>query len=308
MKPLKRPIHGIFLLDKPLGMSSNKALKKVQHLFRALKAGHTGSLDPLATGLLPICLGEATKLSQYLLDADKTYRVTAKLGQRTTTCDAEGEIIEEKPIPVLSNAELEKILMQFRGEITQIPPIYSALKVAGKPLYHYARQGIEVSIKSRQVTIYKLELIDLNASSFALEVHCTKGTYIRTLIDDIGQILGCGAHVSQLRRNSCAGYTETQMLSLASLESAFNEDDPTALDHTLLPLNSALPEWPTIHINEAELFRFRRGQTIKLDEHRPDGWYRISSLGGELLGLGTLAGFIVYPKKVFQLEALGPDR
>ena len=301
MKPFKRSIHGIFLLDKPIGISSNKALKKVQHLFRAKKAGHTGSLDPLATGLLPICLGEATKLSQYLLESDKRYRVEAYLGQRTTTADAEGEIIAEKPAPPLSKELIETALQSFRGEINQTPPIYSALKLDGKPLYQYAREGIAISPKSRQVHIYELKLIELNAPRLQLEVHCSKGTYIRSLVDDLGELLGCGAHVSELRRIACAGYKEVEMISLETLEREFVDDNPAALDHYLIPMNTALPDWPELVLNEEQFLAFQRGQSIPLSSSEISGWVRVCASQGELLGLAELVDSTLYPRKVFQL-------
>ncbi len=188
-----RAVHGIILLDKPSGISSNAALQQVKRLFNAQKAGHTGSLDPLATGLLPICLGEATKITSYLLDADKKYQGTARLGIRTNTADAEGDILQTRPVPVLSDSTIEMALDSFRGEISQIPPMHSALKLNGKPLYELARQGIEVERKPRNVTIFELKKLGFNKDELELFVHCSKGTYIRTLVEDLGEILECGS-------------------------------------------------------------------------------------------------------------------
>ncbi|MFT4993975.1 MAG: tRNA pseudouridine55 synthase, partial [Paraglaciecola sp.] len=189
-----RAIDGILLLDKPLGISSNHALQRVKRLFFAAKAGHTGALDPLATGMLPICLGEATKFSQFLLEADKTYLVTAKLGVRTTTSDADGDIVETKVVNV-SQAQLDSACEQFRGPIKQVPSMFSALKHQGKPLYFYARQGIEIDRPARDITIFSLSVSRFEGDEVDMQVHCSKGTYIRSLVDDIGQILGCGAFV-----------------------------------------------------------------------------------------------------------------
>jgi tRNA pseudouridine55 synthase len=201
----KRNVHGIILLDKPEGMTSNKALQIVKRALHAQKAGHTGALDPLATGLLPLCFGNATKLADYLLGQDKTYLVTAQLGQRTTTSDSQGEIVETRPIPTLSLTSIENSLRDFQGEIIQTPSMYSALKYQGKPYYYYARKGIAIERVSRPITIFNCDLIDFTESTITLRVRCSKGTYIRTLIDDLGELMGCGAHVIALRRESIEG-------------------------------------------------------------------------------------------------------
>ncbi|MGL5366232.1 MAG: tRNA pseudouridine(55) synthase TruB, partial [Plesiomonas shigelloides] len=235
-----RDVHGILLLDKPQGITSNDALQKVKRLYNANKAGHTGALDPLATGMLPICLGEATKFSQYLLDSDKRYRVIAKLGQRTDTSDSDGEVIQERPVQVTAE-QLDEALTHFRGDLQQIPSMYSALKYEGKPLYEYARQGIEVPRESRPITVYELTLIRFEGDEVELEVHCSKGTYIRTIVDDLGERLGCGAHVIYLRRLAVATYPMERMVTLeqveALLEKARAEDiSPSIeLDPLLLP-------------------------------------------------------------------------
>ena len=199
-KPRGRNVNGILLLDKGIGITSNAALQKVKRLYQASKAGHTGSLDPLASGLLPLCLGEATKLSSFLLDADKAYAGVCKLGVKTSTADAEGEVIETRPVPDLSEAQLRDVLAKFVGVIDQIPPMHSAIKMQGQPLYKLAHQGIEVERQPRQVTIHSLTLTRLEGDEFAFDLQCSKGTYVRTLAEDIGEVLGCGAHLSALRR------------------------------------------------------------------------------------------------------------
>jgi len=237
-KYISRPVDGILLLDKPLHLSSNQALQKVKHLFQAKKAGHTGSLDPLATGMLPLCFGKATKLAQGLLGVDKKYVVTAKLGEMTTTGDAEGDVIETKPVPAVTIEALQAVLMRFTGEIQQTPPMYSAVKMGGKPLYELARQGITVERQSRPVTIYVISLKELALPFVTLEVHCSKGTYIRTLVEDIGRALGCGAYVTALRRTVVGNFLEDSMLTLDQLRELFDQGGFGALDQQLL-------RWPS---------------------------------------------------------------
>ncbi len=200
-----RPVNGVILLDKPTGISSNDALQKVKRIYFAEKAGHTGALDPLATGMLPICLGEATKFSQFLLDSDKRYRVIAKLGERTNTSDSDGEVVETRDINVTPEF-LDECIDKFRGESDQVPSMFSALKYQGKPLYEYARQGIEVPREARKITVYEIVLHRFEGDEVEMEVHCSKGTYIRTIVDDLGEMLGCGAHVTMLRRTAVAKY------------------------------------------------------------------------------------------------------
>ena len=242
-----RPVHGVVLLNKPLGLSSNQALQKVRRLFQAEKAGHTGALDPLATGMLPLCFGEATKFSQFLLDADKRYITKVALGVRTTTGDAEGDVLTTEPVPNLTDEALESILDRFRGEIEQIPPMYSALKHEGKPLYEYARQGIVIERKRRAVTISDLTVIERTENSLTLDISCSKGTYIRTIGEDVGEALGCGAHLSALHRVSSAGYDPQDMLTLEEFE-AIAEGGYPELDKHLLPMDSAV-----MHLNRVEL-------------------------------------------------------
>ena len=211
-----RDVHGVLLLDKPQGASSNDVLQKVKRIYNANRAGHTGALDPLATGMLPICLGEATKFSQYLLDSDKRYRVIAKLGQRTDTSDADGQVVEERPV-TFSAEQLDAALESFRGDTMQVPSMYSALKYQGKKLYEYARQGIDVPREARPITVYELLFIRHEGDELELEVHCSKGTYIRTIIDDLGEKLGCGAHVIYLRRLAVSKYPVERMVTLEHL-------------------------------------------------------------------------------------------
>lgn len=219
----RRHISGVFLLNKPLGLSSNAALQKVRWLYRAQKAGHTGALDPLATGLLPICLGEATKFSHYLLDSTKRYQTTVRLGQTTTTGDVEGDILQERPIPVLSKELIEQTLEKFRGDIQQVPPMYSALKKEGKPLYELARKGIEIERETRPVTIYALELIEFTENSITLDVTCSKGTYIRVLGEDIGEVLGCGGHLTMLHRIQTGHFELIPSYTIEYLESLMED-------------------------------------------------------------------------------------
>jgi tRNA pseudouridine55 synthase len=291
-----RNVNGILLLDKPTGITSNTALQKVKRLFSAKKAGHTGSLDPLASGMLPLCFGEATKFSQYLLDADKVYRVTAKLGCKTATGDAEGEIIQQRPIPDLSREKLLSVLEKFQGEIQQIPSMYSALKHQGRPLYELARQGISVERKARPVQIYAINLLEQTADTFSMQVHCSKGTYIRTLVEDIGEVLECGAFVSALRRLSVAGNLEKQMVSLAELEAI---QDPALLQRHLLPLDMALMHWPELCLTEATTFYVKRGQPVMIPQAPSNGWVRLTSSNGDFIGIGeVIADGRVAPRRL----------
>jgi len=232
-------IHGIVLLDKPAGLSSNQALQKVRGIFQARKAGHTGSLDPFATGMLPVCLGEASKTAAYMLEARKAYRATARLGLATTTGDLEGEVIQTCPLPEADNGALQRTLDRFTGEIEQVPPMYSALKHEGKPLYEYARAGIVIERRERRVTIYRLELLDWQAPDFTFEVHCSKGTYIRTLAEDIAKALGSCAHLVALRRTLVEPFGGFPMWTLEQLQEG---RDSGRLAEFLLPIDAGLPD------------------------------------------------------------------
>ena len=289
-KPRKRgrDIHGVFLLDKPQGMSSNDIMQKVKRIFQANKAGHTGALDPLATGMLPICLGEATKFSQFLLDADKRYLVTAKLGERTATSDAEGQIVETREVNV-KTPEILTALEQFRGDILQVPTMFSALKHNGKPLYEYARQGITVEREARPITIFELNFIEYNAPYLTLEVHCSKGTYIRTLVDDLGEVLDCGAHVTMLRRTAVADYPTEKMLDWHALQSLTEQQDLALLDALLLPMDTAVAKLPALTLNESQTQGIGFGQRIKFDNlNRLQGQVRLFSHENRFLGVAVI--------------------
>lgn len=284
----RRDVHGVLLLDKPIGLTSNDALQKAKRLFQARKAGHTGSLDPLASGLLPICFGEATKLSGFLLDADKYYAVTCSLGSRTRTADAEGEVVETRPVPALNAAGLEQVLGRFHGEIMQVPPMYSALRHQGERLYDLAREGIEVPREPRPVTIYQLQLKDWNASELTLEVRCSKGTYIRTLVEDIATALGTCAHVTVLRRLGVGGFgRDVPMYNLPELE-ARREAGLETLDALLLPVDSAVSQWPGVVLSGDAAWYFGKGQAVFVPGAPTSG--RVRVYGGErFLGVGEVA-------------------
>lgn len=266
-----RAISGIVLVDKSQGSSSNNILQKVRAIYGAAKAGHTGALDPLATGMLPVCLGEATKFSQYLLDSDKTYLVTAKFGERTDTSDAEGEVVETHDVNITEQQIIEH-KQSLTGPIMQVPTMFSALKHNGQPLYKLARQGITVEREARPITIFSFELIRFEGDEADFEVHCSKGTYIRTLIDDLGQLLGCGAHVQALRRTKVADYPIDKMLTVEQIQQLKDDNfidgdenngvDYTALDSHLLPMETALLDMPSITLVEQDVRTLRFGQTV----------------------------------------------
>ena len=292
-KSLRREIDGVFLLDKPLGFSSNQALKKIQWLFNAKKAGHTGTLDPMASGLLPICLGEATKFSHRLLDANKTYIATIQLGITTSTGDQEGEVVSEKEV-VLNEAQLKDTLKKFIGDITQIPPMYSALKFEGKPLYEYAREGIEIERKSRQIKIYDIKLIKMEESVITIEVLCSKGTYVRTLAEDIGQALGCGAHLKGLERTQTGNFQLSDALSIEALESM----TMASREKELMPIDALLDELLSIQLTETETEAIKKGQSIDFN-NKNDKEMRLYSASGQFIGVGQpdLQGRL-FPKRL----------
>jgi len=280
-----RPVHGVLLLDKPIEISSNHALQKVKRLFNAQKAGHTGSLDPLATGMLPICLGEATKVSAFLLDADKTYRFKCQLGTKTSTADAEGEVIETRPYEHITLAQVENVIPQFVGDIEQVPPMYSALKKDGQRLYDLARQGIEVERKPRPVTIYELKLLAMNGAELELEVRCSKGTYVRTLAEDIAEALETVAYITELRRLSVGVY-EGDMITLSQLE-ALADKGFDALDEVLMPMDSGLPDWPDVQLDADSAYYIKLGQPVQVARAPTEGWVRIYN-EDHFLGLGII--------------------
>jgi tRNA pseudouridine55 synthase len=282
-----RDISGVFLLDKPKGISSNAALQTVKALYFAKKAGHTGSLDPIATGMLPICFGEATKFSQFLLDADKHYHVQAQLGVRTDSCDAEGKVVETKAVDV-SEQQILACLENFRGDIKQVPSMFSALKHNGKPLYKLARQGIEIEREARPVSIHELELLTFENDTFSLNVKCSKGTYIRNLVDDIGQALGCGAHVVELRRLGVAGFTAGQMLTISQLEQMKQAEQFQAMDNLLLPITSTLQHLPVIHLPQIASFQLKQGSAVQISDAPTSGFMRLIDSDNNFIGIGTI--------------------
>lgn len=285
---LQRDVHGIVLLDKPSGMTSNGALQHVKRLYRARKAGHTGSLDPLASGLLPVCLGEATKISGFLLDADKYYRVGITLGVTTTTADADGAAIETRPVPPLNEDELRALLNRFVGRIRQVPPMYSAIKHRGQPLYRLARQGLEIERTPRDIEIFRLALTGMQADRIDLEVHCSKGTYIRTLAEDIGAALGCGAHVKALRRLKVGPFTDAGLVSFDALTELGAQANTAALDACLQPMESALASWPDVRLTDDVAFILRRGQAVLVPHAPTQGWVRLFGLNSGFLGIGHI--------------------
>ena len=292
-KSLKREIDGVFLLNKPLGFSSNQALKKIQWLFNAKKAGHTGTLDPMASGLLPICIGEATKFSHRLLEANKTYIATIQLGVTTTTGDQEGEVVNQKDV-VLKPNQLEETLQKFTGDITQIPPMFSALKFEGKPLYEYARQGIEIERKSRRVTIYDITLNKIEESIVILEVSCSKGTYIRTLAEDIGHALGCGAYLKGLERTQTGNFQLSDALTIEAIEAM----SMASREKTLLPVDALLEGLSSIKLTLTETEAIKKGQAIDFNG-KNDNELRLYGASGQFLGVGQpdLQGRL-FPKRL----------
>jgi tRNA pseudouridine55 synthase len=287
VKRIKRKVDGILVLDKPKGFSSNAALQKVRWLLNAEKAGHTGSLDPLATGVLPLCFGEATKFSQYLLDADKGYETRMQLGVTTTTGDAEGEVLERKPVDVTSDA-IEAILPRFRGDIQQIPPMYSALKRDGQPLYKLARAGEVVEREPRSVTIARLELLSLEGDMAHLGVACSKGTYVRTLVEDVGHLLGCGAHVAELRRTQAGPFSLSQSITLEQLEEAHAQGGNEALDQFLLPVDSGLEHWPLVQLSEHSAYYWLHGQPVRVPGAPKFGMLRVQDHTSRFIGIGEV--------------------
>lgn len=285
--PNLRRVNGILLLDKPAGMTSNAALQAVKKLYAARKAGHTGSLDPLATGLLPLCFGEATKVSGFLLDADKDYQVLCRFGERTSTGDAEGEVIEQRPVDNISEQQLRTVLDEFLGDIEQIPPMYSAVKHKGERLYKLARQGVEVEREPRQVTIFDLDLVHFEAPTAEIRVRCSKGTYVRTLVEDIGERLGCGAHVAGLRRLGVGPFDDSRMVTMEQLESVAAEGH-YALDQLLLPMESGLMQWPDVRLSGDAAFYLRQGQPVLVPKAPTTGWVRLYEGDSRFLGMGEI--------------------
>lgn len=282
-----RNISGIVLLDKPVGITSNTALQIVKRLYQAQKAGHTGSLDPLASGLLPICLGEATKISPFLLEADKHYAVSIQLGVRTRTGDAEGETVETKPVSGFDDETITNILKVFTGRILQVPPMHSAIKRNGQPLYKLAHQGIEVEREPRAVSIYRLHLVRNAGDVLDLEVSCSKGTYIRTLAEDIGNALGVGGHVAALRRTGVGPFLPEQMVTLARLDAAAAEGLDT-LDAYILPMEHALEHWPDVCLSDEMAHYVRQGHPVFVPRAPASGWVRLRTAKQAFMGVGCV--------------------
>ncbi len=282
-----RDLSGVLLLNKPLGDSSNGILQRVKRLYNANKAGHTGALDPLASGMLPICFGEATKFSSYLLNSDKCYIATCKLGATTTTGDAEGEVVQQRPVGVYSRALMAQVVARFSGEIEQIPPMYSALKHKGQPLYKLARRGEEVERKARSITIHRLDILRHEGDELDIRVCSSKGTYIRTLAEDIGEFLGCGAHLTALHREWVAGYEDHPMVSLALVEQ-LAEQGFEQLDEKLLPMEAALKDFPQVELDADASFYICRGQQVFVANSPRCGLLRLYSHEKAFLGLGEV--------------------
>ncbi|MBA2815975.1 tRNA pseudouridine(55) synthase TruB [Candidatus Pantoea persica] len=290
-----RDVHGVFLLDKQQGASSNDVLQKVKRLFNANKAGHTGALDPLATGMLPICLGEATKFSQYLLYSNKRYRVIARLGERTDTSDADGNIVETRPVNI-DQQMLDAALESFRCETMQVPTMFSALKYQGRKLYEYAREGVTVPREARPITVFELQFIRWEGDELELEIHVSKGTYIRTIIDDLGEKLGCGAHVIMLRRLQVARYPIDKMTTLEQLQAvaatlnAAETPDYAPLDVLLLPMDSPAEEFPVVNLPSAVAASFKQGMPVQATNTPPQGLVRVTE-GDEqkFIGMAEIA-------------------
>lgn len=282
-----RNIDGIVVLDKAIGISSNRALQEVKRVFDARKAGHTGSLDPLATGVLPLCLGEATKVSQYLLDSDKKYRTRIKLGVRTDSGDCEGSEIESCSDFEVSQSEIEEALNQFRGEIEQVPPMHSALKVNGVPLYKMARKGISIPRESRSVVVYSIELTQFEGDEIELEIACSKGTYIRTIADDLGQVLGCGAHIIALRRTQAGAFTEADCISKQALEEQFEIGGMSAIDEHLIPMDQAIADLPEVVLPSITAGFIKNGQSVLVRHLPEEGLVRLYE-EEQFIGIGCI--------------------
>lgn len=299
-------VDGLLLLNKPSGMTSNRALQAVKRLLNAKKAGHTGSLDPAATGMLPLCFGEATKVCAYLLDADKSYRVTARLGSATDTGDADGQEVATAAIPELSAEDWDLILQGFRGESMQIPPMYSALKKDGKRLYELARKGETVERAPRPIRIDEIRMLELAGSRLVFRVACSKGTYIRTLVEDLAKRAGTVAHTARLHRESVGGFSEADMLDLAAAET-LAESGPAALRERLLPPDIALEGMPPVSIDAAAGERFCGGQAVEVADEGNTGLARVYGAGRRFLGVGELAGNgRLAPRRVFQIPVKNP--
>lgn len=293
-----RPVNGVIVLDKPKGLSSNAALQNVKRLLAAAKGGHTGSLDPLATGVLPLCFGEATKFSQFLLASDKRYWTRIKLGVRTDSGDADGEVLEERPVIGITQGDIEEVLGRFTGEIEQVPSMYSAVKHRGQPLYKLARQGLEVERKARKINVYENRLLSFRDDEFEIEIYCSKGTYVRTIAEELGELLGCGAHVTELRRLQAGPFTVDDAVTMDQLEETVREGGREAADRYLLPVESAVRDWPEVKLTDLMAYYIRQGQPVMVPHAPAGGWVRITEVEqseetfigvGEVLDDGRIA-------------------
>ena len=293
-----RPLHGIVLLDKPQGLSSNQALQRVRHLFRAEKGGHTGALDPLATGLLPLCLGEATKIAGLLLGAHKAYETVAVLGTTTDTDDADGIVLQERPVPALDDAAIEAALRRLTGVIQQRAPIYSALKQGGEPLYAKARRGEAIEAPVREVEVRRIRLLGREGNQVRLHVECGSGTYIRSLVRDLGEALGCGAHVAVLRRLWVDPFTQPRMWTLEELEALATEGEER-LQQALLPIEAGLAGFPRVTLDGAGTHRLGRGQVVQLPHETMEGTVAVMDETGRALGLGQVEDGVLRAQRLF---------
>ena len=286
-RPQGRPVDGILVLDKPLGMGSNESLQVVKRLFRARKAGHTGSLDRLASGLLPICMGEATKISGFLLNADKRYEASIRLGVRTRTGDAEGAVVRTRPVGRYSKTRIDEVLSDFVGDIEQTPPMHSAIKHQGQRLYKLAHQGIEVERKPRRIRVHYIRLLDRQDECLVVDVKCSKGTYIRTLAEDIGECLGCGAHVEALRRLEAGPFDTEVSVSLDAVRER-REEGLDALDALLLPAEAGLSDQPEVQVPQRVAYYLEQGQPVMVPHAPTDGFVRLYAKSGHFLGVGEV--------------------
>ena len=285
---MEHNISGVLLLDKPVGPTSNEALQIVKKLFKSKKAGHTGSLDPIASGMLPICFGNATKFSQFLLESDKCYQVTGKLGETTASGDSETPVLATKEVGKLYFDDFEKVLIKYRGNITQIPPMYSAIKYNGQPLYKLIRNGIEIVRTAREIKIYSLKLNKFENNLLNLHVHCSKGTYIRTLIEDIGKDIGCGAHVVALRRISVGHYKESEMVSLDYIKQLIYNKNFNNLNKLILPIESILKDIPELILTPIMIFYLSTGTQIFIPGSPQSGIVKFRNKDNVFLGIGQV--------------------
>ena len=301
-----RPLDGILLFDKPPGMSSNQALQRVRHLFRAEKAGHTGSLDPLATGLLPVCFGEATKLAGHLLGNAKGYDTEALLGISTDTDDSDGQALLERAVPELDRAAVEVALVQFVGHIRQRPPIYSALKQGGEPLYAKARRGDSIEVPERDAVVHSIRLLTVDAARLRLRIECGSGTYVRSIVRDLGEALGCGAHVTALRRTWIDPFTQPRMHGLDELRQVAQEEGEAGIDRLLLPLEAGMANWPTVSLDAQQALALGRGQPVQLAPGEAMAELNALDPQGRSLGLAAVdeAG-VLRARRLFRWAAQG---